>query len=126
MSCRIDKFIWCVRLTKTRSQATELIKKGKVHINHEPTKASKEIKVGDTIQLNRHNAIFEYKVKDILKNRVGAKLVIDYLIDITSEEEIEKYKTYQLAQRTYRNNGTGKPSKKERRALDDFLDWSEE
>jgi ribosome-associated heat shock protein Hsp15 len=76
--------------------------------------------------LNRHNAIFEYKVKDILKNRVGAKLVIDYLIDITSEEEIEKYKTYQLAQRTYRNNGTGKPSKKERRALDDFLDWSEE
>jgi len=126
MSCRVDKFIWCVRLTKTRSQATELIKKGKVQINHEPTKASKDIKIGDTIQLNRHNAIFEYKVKDILKNRVGAKLVTDYVLDITSEVEIEKYKTYQLAQRAYRNNGTGKPSKKERRALDDFLDWGEE
>ncbi len=123
MSVRLDKFIWCVRITKTRSQATDLAKKGKVKLNNQEVKPSKEVKVGDFVQLNKHNALFEYKIKKLLKNRIGAKLVEDYILDCTKEEELEKYKTYQMAQRTYRNYGTGKPTKKDRRELDDFLDW---
>lgn len=125
MSVRIDKFIWCVRLAKTRSTATELIKKGKVKLNQEPIKPSREVKIGDIITIQKNVAFFEYKIKDLLKNRVGAKLVDTYILDISSTEEVEKYKTYQEAQRAYKQHGTGKPSKKERRAIDDFLDWTE-
>jgi ribosome-associated heat shock protein Hsp15 len=120
---RVDKFMWCVRLTKTRSQATELVKKGKVKINGEGVKPSREVKVGDTIGLSKNNAEFEFQVKDVLPNRVGAKLAVDYILDITKPEELEKYKLYQESQRIYRNYGTGKPTKKDRRDLDDFLDW---
>lgn len=123
MSLRIDKFIWCVRLIKTRSQATELVKKGKVKLNNDQVKPSKEVKINDTIQVSKGNALFEYKVIDLLSNRVGAKLVENFLQDISKPEELEKYKTFQLAQKAYRSNGTGKPTKKERRAIDDFLDW---
>jgi ribosome-associated heat shock protein Hsp15 len=125
MSVRIDKFLWCVRLSKTRSKATELVKKGKVKLNDEPIKASREVNIGDTVSLIKHATTFSYKVKDLLKNRVGAKLVDDYIIDVTPESEIENYKTYQAAQASYRNHGTGKPTKKERRALDSFKKWKE-
>ena len=124
MSVRIDKFIWCCRLAKTRSKATELIKKGRVKLNNESIKPSKEIQVDDIIQLNRSNATFEFKVLNLLKNRVGAKLVDDYIKDITKQEEVDKYKTYQAAQRNYRQHGTGKPSKKDRRAIEDFMKWT--
>jgi ribosome-associated heat shock protein Hsp15 len=66
--------------------------------------------------------VFSYKVIALLDKRVGAKLVVDYLIDTTPLEEIEKYKTYQLAQAVYRQNGSGKPTKQDRRNLDEFLD----
>jgi len=123
LSCRIDKYLWCVRLAKTRSQATELIAKGKVKINDLPIKASREAKLNEIISIQKNNAVFQFKILNVLDKRVAAKLVSDYLIDITSEEELEKYKQYQLAQSSYRNNGTGKPSKKDRRDIDDFLDW---
>ncbi|MCC5924008.1 MAG: RNA-binding S4 domain-containing protein [Crocinitomicaceae bacterium] len=126
MSVRIDKFLWCVRLAKTRSVATELVKKGKVKINGEAIKPAREVKEGDVIMLSKNVANFEYKIIQLLKNRVGAKLVPDYLLDITSTEELEKYKTYQTAQRAYKSFGTGKPTKKERRAIEDFLDWTED
>jgi ribosome-associated heat shock protein Hsp15 len=125
MSVRVDKFVWCSRLAKTRSKATDLIKKGKVRLNNENVKPSKEIQIGDTLQIMKANATFEYKVLALLKNRVGAKLVADYINDITKEEEIEKYKTYRVAQQTYKQYGTGKPSKKDRRDLDDFLNWDD-
>jgi ribosome-associated heat shock protein Hsp15 len=124
MSLRWDKYIWAVRLAKTRSQASEALSKGKIKINHASIKPSKEPKVGDTIQIARNTAVFSYKVVQLLDKRVGAKLVVDFLVDTTPEEEIEKFKTYQLAQQVYRSNGTGKPSKKDRRDLDDYLtDW---
>mgnify|MGYP001240637199 CR=1 FL=1 len=124
MSVRIDKFIWFTRLCKTRSIATELVKKGKV--NGEGIKPAREVKVGDEIGIVKHTSIFTYKVKALLKNRVGAKLVEDHLIDVTPIEEIEKFKTYQVAQSAYRGHGTGKPTKKERRVLDSFLHWDDE
>lgn len=125
MSVRIDKFLWCVRLSKTRSKATELVKKGKVKLNDEDIKPSREVNIGDIISITKHTAKFSYKIKDLLKNRVGAKLVDDFIIDITPQTEIDNYKTYQAAQASYRNHGTGKPSKKERRALESFKKWKE-
>ena len=126
MGVRIDKFVWSVRLAKTRSLATELVKKGKVKLNQENIKPSKEVKVGDEINIVKHTALFSYKIKDLLNNRVGAKLVENYIIETTPEEEKEKYETYLLAQKSYRHYGTGKPTKKDRRAIEDFLDWEDE
>ncbi|MFN6014188.1 MAG: RNA-binding S4 domain-containing protein [Flavobacteriales bacterium] len=124
MSLRWDKYIWSVRLAKTRSQATEELSKGRIRVNNAVIKPSREPKVGDEIQVTKNTAVFSYKVIRLLDKRVGAKLIIDYLIDTTSPEEIEKYRAYQLAQQAYRVHGTGKPSKKDRRELDDFLsDW---
>lgn len=120
---RVDKYVWCVRLVKTRSQATELISKGKIRLNGIDIKASRDIKIDDVIHIQKNNAVFEYKVLDYLDKRVGAKLVENYIVDITKPEEIEKYKSYQLAQSAYREYGTGKPSKKDRRDLDSFLDF---
>lgn len=124
MSLRWDKYIWAVRLAKTRSQASEELSKGRIKVNGLPIKPAKEPKVGDIISISKNTAVFSYKVISLLEKRVGAKLVADYLIDTTPLEEIEKYKTYQLSQQVYRQNGSGKPSKKDRREIDDFLvDW---
>ncbi len=123
MALRIDKYVWAVRLTKTRSQASELISKGKIKINEIDVKPSRDIKTGDTINVHKNSAVFSYKVLELLEKRVGPKLVSIYIEDITPIEEVEKYKTYQEAQRVYRDMGTGRPSKKDRRMLDDFLDF---
>lgn len=124
MSLRWDKYIWSVRLAKTRSLATELISKGKIKVNGLEVKPSKEPKIGDVISVSRNNAIFSYKVIQLLDKRVGAKLVAEYISDITPIEEFEKFRQYQIAQSTYRDYGTGKPSKKDRRDIDDFMnDW---
>lgn len=126
MSCRLDKFVWSVRLAKTRSQAADAITKNKVKLNGEVAKPSKEVKLGDEIQVIKHTATFTFRVIQLLEKRVGAKLVADYIIDITDPLEVEKLKTYQLSQSIYRDYGTGKPTKKDRRSLDDFLEnWNE-
>lgn len=124
MSLRWDKYIWAVRLAKTRSQASEELSKGRIKVNGQTIKPAKEPKVGDIISISKNTAVFSYKVINLLEKRVGAKLVADYLINTTPLEEIEKFKTYQLAQQVYRQNGSGKPTKKDRREIDDFLvDW---
>lgn len=126
MKTRLDKFLWAVRLSKTRSQATELISKGKVLLNDSAIKPSREVKEGETITLLKHSARFQYKVLQILDRRVGAPLVKDYIVDVTAPEEIEKLKTYQETQRNYRLTD-GKPTKKDRRELDRFMDdWQED
>ena len=122
MGCRLDKYVWCVRLAKTRSQSTEAIAKGRVRLNHSNAKPSKEVKLGDEIQIIKHTAVFSYRIIQLLNKRVGAKLVENYIIDITDPIELEKLKVYQAAQSIYRHNGSGKPSKKDRRDLDDFID----
>jgi ribosome-associated heat shock protein Hsp15 len=123
MALRIDKYVWAVRLTKTRSQASELISKGKIKINEIDVKPSRDIKTGDTINIHKNSAVFSYKVLELLEKRVGPKLVSIYIEDITPIEEVEKFKSYQEAQRVSRDMGTGRPSKKDRRSLDDFLDF---
>lgn len=126
MSLRIDKYVWFVRLAKTRTLATELVQKNKIKLNDNPVKPSKEVKIGDTISIIKNNATFSYKIKDLLDRRVGAKLVANYLIDITDPLELEKFKTYQAAQNVYREYGTGRPSRKDRDNLESFFEWLED
>ena len=126
MKIRFDKYVWCVRLAKTRSQASELISKGKIRLNGQDVKSSKEIKVNDVIGVQKHSATFNYKVLVLLDKRLGAALIPTYIEDQTTEEEILKFKQYQLAQKAYRETD-GKPTKKHRRELDKFMDdWGEE
>ena len=113
--------MWCVRLSKTRSLATEAVSKGRFKLNGEAVKPAREVKIGDQINVQRNSATFSYKIIGLLDKRVGAPLVADYLTDITPPEEIEKFKTYQAAQRVYRETD-GKPTKRDRRELDKFLD----
>lgn len=123
---RIDKFIWCARLTKTRSQATDLIQKKRIQLDQVPVKPSRDIKVGSVVSVLKANAKFSYQVISLVDKRVNASLIPNVLIDITPQEERDKYKTYLDAQKIYRDNGTGKPTKKDRRQLGDFWDdWKE-
>jgi ribosome-associated heat shock protein Hsp15 len=102
--------------------ATKLIASNKIKLNNAECKPAKELVVGDVLTIQKNNATFSFRVKALTEKRLGAKLVHDYIDDETSEEEIEKYKTYQAAQRNYRGRDQGKPSKKDRRELDDFLE----
>lgn len=121
MKLRIDKFIWCVRLTKTRSLAAELISKNKIKLNNQAIKPSKEVSVNDVISIYKNNAIFSYSVKKLIDKRLSAGLINEYILDTTPVEEIEKHKLYLDSQKQYRFSD-GKPTKKDRRELDDFLD----
>lgn len=119
---RIDKFIWCVRLAKTRSLASKLLIANKIKLNGTGCKPSKEVCPNDLITVQKNNAVFSFQILQLTNKRIGAKLVVNHLLDITPEEEIEKYKTYQMAQRAYRGKDQGKPNKKDRRDLDHFLE----
>ena len=99
---RIDKYVWCVRLSKTRSLATKLVAGNKIKLNGLECKPAKEVTHGDLISIQKNNATFSYRIKALTDKRLGAKLILDYITDETAAEEIEKYKTYQAAQRHYR------------------------
>lgn len=126
MKLRWDKYLWCVRLAKTRSIASELISKGKIKVNGESIKPSREVKLNDLISVQKNTATFTFKAIGFTDKRVGAQLVSNFLVDLTPQDEIEKLKLYQSAQRNYRQTD-GKPTKKDRRELDDFLsNWGED
>ena len=76
--------------------------------------------MGDLITVQKNNAVFSFQIIQLTDKRLGAKLVANHLLDITPEEELEKYKTYQMAQRAYRGKDQGKPNKKDRRDIDEF------
>jgi ribosome-associated heat shock protein Hsp15 len=123
---RIDKFLWCVRLFKTRSLATEQVKLGKVLSKNEELKPSKELKIGEEIQIKRGPVVFSYKVLAFPKARQGAKLVSAYLQETTNEEEKRKWLLLQEQLKLTRERGTGRPTKKDRREMDSFMDWFDE
>jgi ribosome-associated heat shock protein Hsp15 len=115
-----------VRLAKTRSLASELISKGKIKVNGESIKPSREVKLNDLISVQKNTATFTFKAVGFTDKRVGAQLVSNFLVDLTPQEEIEKLKLYHEAQRNYRHTD-GKPTKKDRRELDDFLsNWGDD
>jgi ribosome-associated heat shock protein Hsp15 len=119
---RVDKFLWCVRKYKTRSLASEEIKRERVYVNNEIVKASRELKTGDILSLKKEGITYTFKVLDFPKSRVGAKLVSDYVEETTSAEELEKKEFMQLMEKMNRRKGTGRPTKKERRDLDNLWD----
>jgi ribosome-associated heat shock protein Hsp15 len=126
---RIDKFLWCVRLFKTRSLATEQVRLGKVLIRGEQLKPSKELRLGEKIEIKRGPIVFEYQVLDFPKARLGAKMVELFVKEITSEEEKNKWLLLQEQLKLTRERGTGRPTKKDRREMDAFMDifdWDEE
>ncbi|MGI0108223.1 RNA-binding S4 domain-containing protein [Salinimicrobium sp. WS361] len=119
---RVDKFLWCVRYFKTRSVATEACKQGKVRMNEAIVKPSREVFATDKIQVRKNQINYQIEVLDIPKSRVGAKLVNLYINDITPQEELEKRELLKYSQDYYRKKGTGRPTKKDRRELDDWFD----
>ncbi len=119
---RVDKFLWCVRKYKTRSLASEAVKLNKVSVNNEVVKPSRIIKINDEIQFKKEGITYAIAVTALPKSRLGAKLVPDYIKDITSQEELDKRDFMQMMQNFNRDKGTGRPTKKERRDLDDFTE----
>lgn len=114
---RIDKWLWAVRIFKTRSIAAEACNKGRVLINNIPAKASKELSGNETITVRKPPVIYTYKIKSLVKNRLPARLVPDYIDDLTSVEELDKLKINE-AFFVQRERGAGRPTKKERRIID--------
>lgn len=117
---RIDKFLWCVRLFKTRSISGENVRSGRVLMDDLPVKASREIKIGDTVTIKRHGFDQVFEVLSMPKSRVSAKLVPDLIKDVTPVDELEKQEFLRLARNVTRKKGLGRPTKKDRRDLDDF------
>ena len=123
---RIDKFLWAIRAYKTRSEATEACKGGKVKVAGVPAKPSRAVQPGDVIQLRQGIVTYTYKVLRPLENRVGAKLVPDFAENLTPEAELEKLKAPVESFFVTRDRGTGRPTKKDRREMDHLWDSLEE
>lgn len=117
---RIDKFLWSVRLYKTRTKATDSCKSGKVRVNEQVVRPAKTISTGDIISLRKGPVNYTFKVKELLASRVGAKLVDNYVQDLTQKEELEKLEILRLSYTRWRQRGAGRPTKKDRREIDDF------
>lgn len=119
---RIDKWLYAVRQFKSRSIATMACDQGRVFIQEQIVKPSRLIKAGDQVKIKRTGLTRTLLVKALTENRLNAKLVSDYYADLTPQEEIDEYKARISRASLYRLPGAGRPTKKERRALDDFID----
>ncbi len=119
---RIDKWLFAVRLYKTRSQASEECRKGKVTIGGMNVKPSRELKVGEIIQMRRPPITRSYKILALTENRMAAKLVPEFLVETTPASELEILDVQKKMSVYERERGTGRPTKKERRDLDDFFE----
>ena len=128
-TARIDKFLWAIRAFKTRTEATDACKGNKVKVGGVPAKPSRLIKVGDTIEVRKGAIQFTYLVKALIENRVGAKLVPEYVDNLTPQSELDKMRAPVETFFVTRDRGAGRPTKKERREIDavwDGLGMSEE
>lgn len=119
---RIDKFLWSIRFYKTRTIATEEIKKNRVAIGDSVVKSSKEVKEGDVIKIRKNQIDYKIKVIQIPKSRMGAKLVPLHIKDVTDKEQYELLKMRKISQDYYRTRGEGRPTKKDRREMDDYVE----
>ena len=117
---RIDKWMWATRIFKTRTIAVEACKKNRVMVNEVAIKPSRMIKIGDVVQVRKPPVIYSFKVLDLTVNRVGAKLVSNYLENITPPEQYELLELQKISGFVDRARGTGRPTKKDRRDLDSF------
>ena len=119
---RIDKWVWAVRIFKTRSQATEACKKGHISINDFPVKPSRYVHPGEIVLIKKPPYTRRFKVLALAEKRMSANLVHDFMEDITSPEELALQEMHKNMRWITREKGTGRPTKKERRDLDEFFD----
>lgn len=117
---RIDKYLWAIRMFKTRSIATEACKKGHVKINNVNAKPSKEVYIGEKLIIRKNQINYQLEVLDVPPNRVGAKLVDLYRRDTTPKEAFDHLDLLKYSKDYYRQKGAGRPSKKDRRDIDDY------
>lgn len=119
---RIDKYLWCLRYYKTRTLATTACRKGHVKINKEVAKPSREVFPQDQIDVRKDQINYELIVNDIPESRVGAKLVDIYRTDKTPKDQFEAQELLKYSKDYYRKKGVGRPTKKDRRDIDNFND----
>ena len=123
---RVDKYLWCIRYYKTRSIATKACKKGAVRVNDVVVKASRDVYHGDAIRVRKNQIHYALLVLDLPESRLGAKLVDMYRKDTTPKEAFEQNELLKYSKAYYRKKGVGRPSKKDRRDLEDFTHSEEE
>ncbi len=121
MEARLDKWLWAARIFKTRTIAADACKNGRITIGGVKQKASKMIKEGDIIEVRKPPITYSFKVLKAIQNRVGAKLVPEVLENVTAKEQLELLEMNRISGFVGRARGTGRPTKKERRELDDFI-----
>ena len=119
---RLDKYLWAVRIFKTRSDAADAVRTNKVTVNGAYAKPSREGKVGDRIEVKRQQVTYSYKVLDLVSSRQPAKNVPDYCLNTTPQEELDKLNVPRETIFVFRDRGTGRPTKKERRDLDELME----
>ena len=119
---RLDKYLWAVRIFKTRSDAADAIRNNRVLVNEAYAKPSREVKVGDQISVRRQAVTYKYKVLDLESSRQGTKNDPQYCLDITPQSELDKLNAPRETIFVYRDRGTGRPTKKERRELDSLME----
>ncbi len=119
---RLDKYLWAVRIFKTRSDAADAIRNNRVLVNDAYCKPSREVKIGDRITVKRMPVLYQYKVVELVSSRQPAKNVPLYCLNITPEEELQKLSTPRETIFVFRDRGTGRPTKKERRELDTLME----
>ncbi len=119
---RLDKYLWAVRIFKTRSDAADAIRNNRVLVNDAYCKPSREVKIGDRISVKKMPVTYQYKVIELVSSRQPAKNVPLYCLNITPEEELAKLNTPRETIFVFRDRGTGRPTKKERRDLDSLMD----
>ena len=121
MEARLDKWLWAARIFKTRSIAADACKNGRISIGGVKQKASKMVKVGDVIEVRKPPVTYSFKVLQAIQNRVGVKLVLEVLENVTAKEQLELLEMNRISGFVGRARGTGRPTKKERRELDGFI-----
>ena len=119
---RLDKYLWAVRVFKTRSDAADAIRNNKVSVNGAWAKPSREVKIGDAIEVRRQQVTYSYKVVDLVSSRQPAKNVPMYCLNTTPQEELDKLNVPRETIFVFRERGTGRPTKKERRDLDNLME----
>lgn len=118
---RIDKWLWAVRVFKTRTIAAEACKKGRVSINGSQVKPARMVKPGDVIQVKKSPITYSFKVLQAIEKRVGAKIVSEFMENVTTPDQYELLEMSKISGFVGRAKGTGRPTKKDRRDLDDFF-----
>ncbi len=122
MEARIDKWLWAARIYKTRSLAADACKNGRITINGAQAKASRTVKSGDKVGVKKSPVTYTFLVKQAIEKRVGAKLLPDVLENITAPDQYELLEMSHISGFVNRARGTGRPTKKDRRALDEFAE----